>query len=135
MHASCTRMYYIFLRKSGVYSIKSTMFVRRPGMNYILKPGIIFLHRNIFCLGMCLHESPGKSFLRIVLLFPGNLYYWPGIIFPRKSGTLLPRRELRRQCPRGFTWQYFHFNMRLTSKNCAFKNSLVYPTLWQFRKF
>ena len=84
---------------------------------------------------MCLHESPGKSFLQIVLLFPGNLYYWPGIIFPRKSGTFLPRRELRRQCPRGFTWQYFRFNMWLTSKNCAFKNTLVYPTLWEFRKF
>ena len=28
----------------------------------------------------------------------------------------IPRRELRKQCPRGSTWQSFHFNMCLTNK-------------------
>ena len=29
----------------------------------------------------------------------------------------IPRRELRKQCPRGSTWQSFHFNMCLTRQN------------------
>ena len=37
----------------------------------------------------------------------------------------IPLRELRKQCPRGSTWQSFHFNMWSRSKNWKFNFSLV----------
>ena len=44
------------------------------------------------------------------------------------------RRELRKQCPRWSTWQSFHFNVCLRSKNWDFKNTLLYPTFWKYQK-
>ena len=36
--------------------------------------------------------------------------------FLKVPKTFIPRRELRKQCPRGSNWQSFHFNMWLRSK-------------------
>ena len=42
-----------------------------------------------------------------------------------------PLGEMRKQCPRGSTWQTFHFNMWLRCKNRGFKNTNVDHTFWK----
>ena len=57
------------------------------------------------------------------------LLYWCLLPFPitqiPSPLRLFPRRELRKQCPRGSTWQSFHFNMWLRNKNWSFNFAVV----------